>query len=492
MGKLNYFSIFKQLSLMKKIVFFLVLMFCVITESSAQVGGLASLLGADKLIKDLDNLGTSMGGNVQIQTNNLSAQLHARMEELKEILGENINKPIEQLSLNMQNSVRSLNSMITEVNAIVKIQRNCLFMNADLVISSLANATLAATQSIRFIGKEATPRITKLVFEGHPAFVVPATGGRANLNGLNLWTSSFAPEMAIFNESRTEKIKNIPSEKGASENDISFVLDEAFVKSQAGNNLSIKVTTFKKGCWLSSKPKIAAELYYSLAIPQNITTKVFMTAFISYKHDYTYNQNFGTYHFKFESPSCEKVKAVNEPHLFMDIPSNCKIFSYQATEIENRPGNNIQLSTNSNTIITAAGTLSKAECTNTPFGNVLHKWAMWEYDVTPICKCTKSDDISPNYVSSVATSLTNTTSLFVDIPKEFDSDKSVFGFTLTRVIGNRSEVFYRSENINSSKEGANTPAGNIEGMTITGFYNPTIVAGKVTVSCTITLPSCGF
>jgi hypothetical protein len=85
-------------------------------------------------------------------------------------------------------------------------------------------------------------------------------------------------------------------------------------------------------------------------IPEYITTKFFMAAFISYNCDTAYDTNIGGYSFRFSNSSCESNMGVNDAHLFQEIPSNCNIINFNHKDYPPQCDNHIGVSKGKNQV----------------------------------------------------------------------------------------------------------------------------------------------
>lgn len=451
----------------------------------------AIIAAGSEVVRKLNSLATSLTGDALIVTNNASAQLSAKIEEFRNLVRDEIAKPLENFSLNIQELGRQINSATERLNFILTQQQQCFFRNTENFLSGVSNITQELKQGIPLI-RSGKPRLFNYKFDGHITSVVPREGGRFTISGYMLWeTQNLIPTVELMDANRTVRIRTLLAQRGSDSNSISVSLDRAAIEGFIGQCLQLHVQALTRRLIFGRE---ATDLYLPFCVPSEYATQLKVTAFINYTCPSRTERSEGREEqFLYYNESCESGRTITRDPRVWDIAPNCRIIQYRETFSRTRNTTNMALTLEPPRTISAGGSIDTADCTNLVFGRRLNASTIWEKKVIPIIECTITDPPRSNNATSSLTAMSlPTTTINVNVPKSCDSDNTVFWFTITPVInGVEGNVMYESPHVTSSRQGASTQLVTINNLAIQGSYNPHIVNGNAQVSVTISAPQCG-
>lgn len=477
--------------------FFLIALLSIVPLHFAQADvltGASIILGAKSVDGTLQNLGRTLGGEAQQQINNISENLHLRIQEIERILDKNVNTPIDKLSEDIRDAVMTFKNTSDNLSELVSVQANCIYVNADIMVSALENAALVTARST-ILGKKQQPRISSIRFDGLPPLSVPMQGGRFSIRGLNIWSNT-PPRLELTNEQRSAVLCTLTSYRGSTTNDdVSTYIDSTIILQHAGELVCIKLTTYKIKGWLFKKTVPVCTLFYSMKIPNYYTSKLFIYAGIKYECPNTHDSTFTEHVFSFSNSSCENNANVSEDFRWPDIPSNAQIVSFTKRKVEQHCDNNIGISIKSSNIISVGGTMDEADCARfggglIPAFNRLIEDAKWSYGITPTCEVKDSKKYDSTIVYSDTVNMIKSFELQVEIPKMCDSTACTFWFKVMHIFGNRVQTIYTSQPISAQYSPVSFPRANVDGLTIDAIANPLRLRDKVNLLCKFSHNDC--
>lgn len=479
-----------------------------VNQASAQdvLTGGAIVAEANSLVTQLHNLSASVGGDVMIATNNAGAQISNATDHLNQVLKDQVNVPITQLNANVRDQALLLNNMVTQVNLLIDRQRACLFAQADVFVAGINTAVATLKKGIPLVSAGGAT-VTAFQFDGHlTPNTVPRNGGPLVVKGFKLWSDGIAPVVTLTDADGKTIATPAPS-RAADDNSYRFALPTSLVTQYAGACLYVNtVPRVRKrllGVPVPDDYVDLSSLVVPMCVPQETTTKVRLTAQITYDTASPDQHPLNYQNFRFDNSDRNHTHAVSmtKGWALPDGYSILSVDSRQAQLVNNN--NNIQFSFNSNTI-TAAGTQDSPTCVSVhiplapSIDKLLHS-AIWSYDARPVISGTA-------YTSKTATGSSNlldvvlpSTQLCASIAKLADikGRNTSVSYTITPVIDGKDTPAYSSATFNTA-DGGDTytipPAIAFSGeFTISGTYSPTPVSGNCQVCVTLSaLNTCNY
>ncbi len=479
-----------------------------LTATSAQdvLTGAAVIAEANSLITQLQNLSAGVGGDVMIATNNASTQISTATDHLNQVLHDQLNVPLSQLNDNLRDQALLLNGMVTQISLLIDRQRACLFAQADVFVAGVNTAIATLKKGIPLVSAGGAT-VTAFLFDGHlTPNAVPRDGGPLLVKGFKLWSDNVSPVVTLTDSSGKVLLKPTPT-RGADDNSYRFTLDAPLISQYAGSCLYINTVPREKKRILGiPEPggyQDLASLVIPMCVPQETTTKVRLTAQITYDIPKPDQRPLDYQNFRFDNSDCGHQHAVTLTKGWA-LPSGYKILSVDSRQVELRNNNNtIQFTFNDNTI-TAAGTQDSPTCVQVhiplaPSIDRLQHSAIWSYDARPIVSGTAFMPQSATASSELVDVVLPATQVCASLAKLANTKdrKTSISYTITPVF-NGKELPVFSSPVLTTDDGSdsyampNETAFNGE-FTVTGTYNPTPINGKCQVCLTLTaLNTCSF
>lgn len=350
--------------------------------------GAGIVAAARVLITELQNLGSSIGGDVMTATNNAGTQLSAATDHLDAVLHNQLNVPLTQLDGNLRNQALLVSTMVTQVNLLLDRQRACLFTQADLFIAGVNTAVATLKKGVPFVSA-GHPTVTSFQFDGlMTPNVVSRNGGALVVQGFDLWADQVSPLVSLSQEDGTT-VGALTATRAQDDNSYRTALPAATVTQFAGRCLYINTVPRRRkrvlGIPLPGMSDSDAAVVLPMCIPDTFTTTVRLTARIDYDFPQPDQHPMDPYqNFRFDNSDCNHTHPVSMTKGW-PIPDGYKILSGDSRQAELRNNNNtIQFSFNGATI-TAAGTQDSPTCVSVhipPFGpdidRLVHS-AIWSY-----------------------------------------------------------------------------------------------------------------
>jgi hypothetical protein len=465
------------------------------------------IAAAQALVTQLQNLSASVGGDVMIATNNAGTQISAATDHLNTVLHDQLNVPLTQLDGNLRNQALLLSSMVTQVNLLLDRQRACLFSQADLFVAGLNTAVATLKKGVPFVSAGGAT-VTSFQFDGlNTPNVVPRNGGALVVKGFDVWGDQLAPKVSIT--TLDGKAVATPSATRAQDdNSYRISIDPGVISQNAGSCLYVDTVprTRKRflGIPLPGSANDEATLVLPMCIPQTMTTKVRLSAHITYDQPQPDQHALDPYqNFRFDNSDCNHTHAVSMTKGWA-LPDGYSILSVDSKQVELRNNNNnIQFSFNGSTI-TAAGTQDSPTCISihiplAPSIDKLDHSAIWSYDARPVISGTMFVAKDSTASSDAVNVVIPVTQLCASLAKLANAKgrKTSISYTITPIVNGKEFPSFSSP-VYTTDDATNTfalpPATAFEGeFTLGGQYNPNPVGGNCQACVTLAaLKTCAF
>jgi hypothetical protein len=441
----------------------------------------------DSITQSLQNLGHSLGGDAMIATDHAAGNLSQLENQFKDMLHGQVNVPINNLSYEVQDAAQQLNSTATRLQAILDSQQSSLYVDVDVFTAGIQTAALEIKGGF-FTGPKDSPRIFYYTFAGMLPELVPKSGGTMTVTGYRLWENA-PPKVSLLN-AQGALISTVDAQRGSSDNSIAFNIPTGFVQTNSGQTIILQVIPQQRvSSWFSSRTVQLAPLNYPIVIPSDYSMGFRVAAHIAYPIKKKLTETLEAQSFGFDNHSCENGPEVTLTRHWSDLPPGGRIVSFTHQPIFSQvQNNNIAINIVSNTDITASGSMDKASCVNTPFGDVYGHEASWAENVTPTIEYFHPEEHTSDGGASKAALDFPSTSILVDIPKAEDSENTTFWFELFPVInGREGPVFYSSPKATVGQNATGTaPALNKFGFLVESRFNSQRVHDSCQLSVVVT------
>jgi hypothetical protein len=467
------------------------------TQVQAQIETAAVVLaGAEAVQNALNSVVSDLGAQAQGVVGFTSQQLTLQMNDLRRLARDQLEVPLTRLSLDAQSLARSIQGTTERLNDLLTKQRQCLASDAFVFLAAVR--TLGeGIKNIPIIGSN-KPRIAYYQFPNHSPAVVPLEGGRVTVSGYRLWSST-APVLELLDESRKTKLGDVTPERGASEDEFTFLLAESIIKTHGQHCLQLHVQPRRATHFLfiptGSEP--VADLFAPICIPDPKPFRFRVDA----RHDYqcprteerTLEWKGGFYA---EHTACEHDDAVSGTQTWA-VPSNCRISSVEKRrEAITREERNSTSSTYTRDSVTLNSVLG-AGCTCLPIaGCHRNHHGVWSYSARPTILCDVADSKSANARTSDQT-LTITgapITACVNLSKDCTFATSDFEYTAYRVSDDPNAtlaVIYQAPRI-SVGTAAPPSVVTVGKLALTATYNPGSAAPSSEACFTAKMESCNY
>lgn len=454
------------------------------SSAAAPATAFVAVSGMEQLLDRLDNLRSSLDGDIKTSLDKGVAGIRSAIADLKELAGENIKAPLDNLGHDAQQLARSLSDATTRIDQMLKSQQKDFFANLSSTVAGVETIGLEFARKLPF-GKESAPRVQYFAFAGEIPSVVPVSGGRMEIFGYRLGEVSANKEIAILDAKLEKVLARMKAMPGRGPHSVTVFVEPSFITAQAGQVLGIRIRPNSRNT--------NSDLLLPMVIPQNLNVSVQVEAGVAYTCTKPVREAFGDWKEKrFRNGSCEKEMQVSET-LVWDLPQGYQIVEPIVEPVkEVYRAERVKVTVIGRDKISVAGTITRANCDHTPFGNHLDRESLWHCKVRARIERIVESNQEKQAISEVRALTGNQFVLNVDVPKACEdsaarmSPSSSFWFLATVLIdGKRFGEQFKSPRIQSGERGATSETYSHQGLTLRAQYNPQPVAGKAQVSVTI-------
>lgn len=333
---------------------------------AAALTPLAITAAAQAVIDGLNNLATRLGGALGIAANGAGQALSLLLDQLKQLVGDKIDKPLADLGENIQELARQIRSATTRLQTMLAEQQCMLLINQQVFIAGLESVAGQLHGVIPFTGAEA-PKLYYFKFAGQFPNLVPQNGGSLDIEGFRLWEDD-SPEVRLLDD-HSNVIAELHPEKGRDTGSISVFMDPAVVRSYAGKCLFLKVSTreVKKLLWIIPiGHKIVAEMNLPICIPSSYVTTAKVYAHFEYGKKFYRTGTLEAKEFRGDNDSCENTVQLGGMQRWT-LPKDGEITSLNvAPAQDDRNFKDAHLTVIGDSV-TLSGWLDTASCVKGPF-----------------------------------------------------------------------------------------------------------------------------
>jgi hypothetical protein len=450
-----------------------------------------------QVTEQLTNLGVSLGGEARQVVAQASEQLNFRLQQLRDMVGEQVTAPLTQMSLNVQELARQLTSSLQSLSAIINGQRECLNQNAEILLSTVANITQDLKRDVPFVGT--TTQVSYFQFEGLPARSVPISGGRMTVFGSNLWPRpTLPPSATLLSADRRTVIETLEAQRATNNNNVSVSVSGETIRAHTGECLQLKlIARDMKGIW-PFRRTVETELYLPVCISQTYRTEFVVEAGLTYDvKDTGLTQILSEQEFRQDNASCENRQPVSISKVWSDLPSGPEVSNSRIVSISERHGQFerhtswVTSSIQSANTVKMEGTIDTADCVGLPFGaSHLNSTTILQRLIKPTAMYDRTRTLSSSALAVRVPMTFPSTQIRVLIPKERQSPSTIFWFKVTRFVNGVETAHFDSARTTIGSSGGTSPAGSMGNLQIQGTLNPAPINGNAELLVTITAPPC--
>jgi hypothetical protein len=468
----------------------------VAVKTNAQVGTfLAIQTLVQEVTQQLNNIGITLGGEGNILIGNASQELNLKLEELRRLVGENVNAPIASLGLDVQELARQLTSSVQSLRSTLIAVQGCIFQNVDIVLSTASNIT----QELKRLPiiDNTKPQVSYFQFDGAPARAVPINGGRLTVKGVKLWTDrNYPPLVKLQSPDRATTFQTPTAEAAGNDGSFSIVLDDSSLRENAGQCLQLSVEARERKGFIFKKTE-TTQLYLPMCISPNFKTEFVVESGISYDTTEIRTDWLGELEFRDDNDSCENKKNVSISRNW-DLPAGGRIVEISVRQGEfHRRDSGVNFAITSSSTVAANGWFDTANCVLfkiPPFGPTIKKListAIFQKFARPKIQYSVTNPNQATATSAkVQMSLPNT-QIRLEIPKNAETPNTTFWFKVTKYVnGVKTSSQFESARIPVNAGGGTSPVGKIDNLDVTGRFNPRPINGKAELLVTIQAPTC--
>jgi hypothetical protein len=466
-----------------------------------QLGELTTFVAIQQAVQqvtqELNNFAVILGGEARQVVGQASEQLNFRLQQLRDLVGDQVTDPLIQLGLNVQELARQLTSSLQSLSAIINGQRECLNQNAEILLSTVANITQDLKRGVPLVGT--TTQVSYFQFEGLPARSVPISGGRMTMFGSNLWPRpALPPTVALLSADRRTVIESLQAQRSTNNNNVSVTVSGAAIQAHTGECLQLKlIARDTTGIW-PFRRTVETELYLPMCVSQTYRTEFVVEAGLTYEvKDSGLTQALSEQEFRQDNSSCEHKQPVSINKVWGDLPSGPEISSSRIVSISERNGpfqrhtSWVTSSIQSSNTVKMEGTIDTADCIGLPFGRSrLNSSTILQRYITPTAMYDRTRTLSSSASIVRAPMSFPSTQVRVLIPKERQSPSTIFWYKVTRLVNGVETGHFDSARTTIGSSGGTSPAGSIGNLQIQGTLNPAPVNGNAELLVTITAPPC--
>ena len=466
-----------------------------IVKNKRQVG---TFLGIQALVQQvtqsLNNIGITLGGEGNILIGNTSQELNHKLEDLRRLVGENINAPITSLGLDVEELARQLTSSAESLRTTLNQVQGCIFQNIDLVLSTASNIT----QELKRLPiiDNTKPQVSYFQFDGALARSVPINGGRLTVKGFKLWTDrNYPPIVKLQSADRATTFQTPTTQPAGNDGSFSIVLDGSTLKDNAGQCLQLSVEARERTGFVFKKTE-TTQLYLPMCISPSFKTEFIVESGISYDTTETKTEWLGEQEFRDDNSSCENRKNVSISRQW-DLPAGGRIVEISVRQGEfHRHDSGVNFAITSSNTVAGNGWIDTADCTRIcppllPCFARLNSSTIFQKFVRPKIEYSVTN---PNQTSAtsnkVQMGLPNT-QIRLEIPKSAETPNTIFWFKVTKYVnGVKTSSQFESARIPVNASGGTSPIGRIDNLEVSGQFNPKPINGKAELLVTIKAPTC--
>lgn len=471
----------------------------VVPAVAPQLGALTTFVAIQQAVQQiterLNNLGTSLGGTAQGVVGQASQELNFRLRQLQALVRDNINAPIASLGLDVQELARQVTSSLERLDAIINGQRECLNQNAEILLSTVSNITQDLKKGVPII-KGPAPQVTHFQFEGLPVRSVPTSGGRMTIFGSNLWPrADMPPIVTLLSSDRNTSLLTLTPQRAANNNSISVTIEGNTIRAHTGECLQLKAVARDKKGIFPFRRTVETELFLPVCISQTFKTEFDVEAGLVYELTETATQTLGSQEFRQDNADCRNGQNINIQKIW-DLPAgpgitNSRIVSIGERQGEfHRHGSNASAAIASANVVIIRGSIDRADCVRTPFGDRLNSTAIFQRFITPTVQFDRTSSVSASSTPVRVPMAFPSTQIRVLLPKDRPSPSTTFWFSISRLVNGVTVDRRDAARTTVNANGGSSPVVTIGDLQITGRLNPMPVNGNAELLVTVVAPPC--
>jgi hypothetical protein len=447
----------------------------------------AVILAAQKIQEALHNFSVDLGSEGQAIVTNAGTQLSLNISELKRGVGNRLGNAIDSLGFDLQQTALVLSNAVQNLTLVLQVQIGCLVGELGVFLAGIETVVENLKRGIFFI-KAGDPRITNFQFEGQKGSIVPPSGGRVTISGFDLWSANdLPPQITIMDQARAKVIAKPTAERGASKDQVTFMVDESVITSNVGAILDVQVQVFKHGP-LGVGKKVFSPLFIAISIPKNVSGSLILEATIYYNCAGQDKFQFPPENFYTDNHSCESKKNFGPETRVLSTDPEVQITKVDLTptDLDRRVLSASAGFTGGS--ITVQGELDTAYCF--PF-SVFHSTAVFSRMATATAVKASEQPAKDSRQSSATPYLHNTAALTVEFKKPCAFTRCDCEFRILRVMPGAQPVeLCRSTRFSCDDKGGTAPAISFENMTVDGYCSIGVAAPTVQVAARVRSVSC--
>lgn len=452
------------------------------------------------VLRKLNDLVVSIGGQVNISIGVASEELTNKLNQLNDIARDQINVPLRNLSLAAQDIGRQIMSSVDRLNFILNSQRECVFQNAQVLLSSIQNIGESLKRGFPLV--KASSQVSHFQFDNAPVFAVPLRGGRMTVFGSGLWTQmNLPPIVELQTRDGQTTFQTLTPQRANNNDSFTVAVDGSTLQSHIGDCLQLRVQERHREGFIIRRTR-TTEFAIPLCVPQRFNTEFVVEAEASYNTRRTVTTNLPAQVTSQTNDSCENGITVHT-ELHFNLPSGQGISGARISTIDQRPGNNtfnqqnvVCTRSGTNTVV-CNGSLDSATCICVPIAGCRRTHSsVFERVITPTIEFLREERLDLSGTSERVPMGAPNTQIQVLIPVQIPPDRTrldtTFSFRVIRFInGQRTEVLFESPRTTVNNDGGSSPTGQAGNFQINGVFNPTPINGHAQLTVTIHGPACG-
>jgi hypothetical protein len=487
--------------MMRWAMFLFVVTFALTEAGLSQVATVGSVIGGATVIQDkLNNVVGNAGVEGRSVVNGANGTLNGAIQELKNLVNNDLTKPVNTLSDTARNMATTIQNTTDELNALINIRSTCIFEGTDRLIYGVKTLSSQLQNAIPFI-KDSQPYVYTFKFNGHSDGVVPEGGGRVNLTGFSLWNNNIAPQVELVDEHR-KMIRALDAGQAGDDNSVSVQLDGGILNGLVGRCAEFQIVPReKRGWWIFGHVVDDAPRYLPICVPPTNDMSFRVKAHTEFKcTNNTPVQTMNLQNFRCDNSSCDGGADCNVQHSWV-IPNGCTVTGLGKSQNPDTRNGSTMNFTYVGGNVQANGKIDSASCVNVGFVHHLDHSTIWSFDAAPQIQCTADSWVPSEVMSEPAAISTNSVPVCVDLPRSC----ATLDTTSTAEI----DLLQSGHEHNSPGDAVTVPSvttpkltlsSNVtspftdiqfNGMTVKGTVNP--AAGATVQTCvTVQVDRCGY
>jgi hypothetical protein len=173
----------------------LVLAASISTFFSADVAGQGAVTAAAAITlaqSQLSDLVDHASDDVKAVAGSMAVQINQILDHLKSILGDEINKPITELTSTAANQLTAAQALVAELQKTISGMSQCLGNQGDIALSTFKGGLQNAVTSLPLTKSDPIAYIVEDPTARSPYVIIPKAGVRTHviLRGANLWAKA--------------------------------------------------------------------------------------------------------------------------------------------------------------------------------------------------------------------------------------------------------------------------------------------------------------